>query len=76
MSKTKHGDIVKVKYTGYLEDGTIFGTIISQKPQQFTMGNDQVIPGFEEAIVKVKECPKRQKDCANCEILDCPEEEA
>lgn len=29
---------------------------------------------IEEAMVKIKGCPKKQKDCANCEIQDCPEE--
>jgi FKBP-type peptidyl-prolyl cis-trans isomerase 2 len=74
MAKTKQGDTVKAKYTGYLEDSTIFDNIVCHKPQQLTIGRGQVIPEFEEAMVKVKGCPKRQKDCANCEIQDCPEE--
>jgi hypothetical protein len=23
---------------------------------------------------KVDKCPKQEKDCQNCEIIDCPEE--
>jgi FKBP-type peptidyl-prolyl cis-trans isomerase 2 len=37
---------------GKLEDGTVFAdTTASQEPLQFTLGESQVIPGFEEAVV-------------------------
>ena len=51
MVQAKNGDIVKVHYTGKLDDGTIFGSSIGQDSLQFTIGSNQVIPGFEEAIV-------------------------
>ncbi|MFQ6002736.1 MAG: peptidylprolyl isomerase [Candidatus Zixiibacteriota bacterium] len=51
MTKAKNGDTVKVHYTGKLEDGTVFDTSIERDPLQFTIGQGQIIPGFEQAVV-------------------------
>ena len=51
MEQVKHGDTVKIHYTGKLEDGTIFDTSAKRDPLQFTIGAGQVISGFEEAVV-------------------------
>ena len=51
MAQAKNGDTVKVHYTGKLEDGTVFDTSINRDPLQFTIGENQVIPGFEQAVV-------------------------
>ena len=51
MSKAKNGDTIKVHYTGKLGDGTVFDSSEGRDPLQFTLGENQVIPGFEEAIV-------------------------
>jgi peptidylprolyl isomerase len=50
MAQAKHGDTVKVQYTGKLEDGTVFDTSIDRDPLQFTVGEGQLIPGFEQAV--------------------------
>ncbi|HXY53173.1 MAG TPA: peptidylprolyl isomerase [Nitrospirota bacterium] len=50
MALAKRGDTVRVHYTGRLEDGTVFDTSRSRHPLQFTLGNGQVIAGFENAI--------------------------
>lgn len=50
MSKAKSGDKVKVHYTGKLADGKVFDTSREGDPLEFTLGANQVIPGFEEAI--------------------------
>jgi FKBP-type peptidyl-prolyl cis-trans isomerase 2 len=50
MAQAKKGDTVRVHYTGKLEDGTVFDTSRSRHPLQFTLGNGQVIAGFENAI--------------------------
>ncbi len=50
MAQAKKGDTVRVHYTGKLEDGTVFDTSRSRHPLQFTIGNGQVIAGFENAI--------------------------
>ncbi|MDY6918132.1 MAG: peptidylprolyl isomerase [Chloroflexota bacterium] len=51
MAPAKHGDTVKVHYTGKLADGTVFDTSANEEPLEFTIGQGQVIPGFEEAVV-------------------------
>jgi len=51
MAQAKHGDTVKVHYTGKLEDGTVFDTSVDCDPLQFTIGEGQIIPGFEQAVL-------------------------
>ena len=51
MAKAKNGDTVKVHYTGKLEDGRVFSSSENGDPLQFTIGDGNTIPGFEEAIV-------------------------
>jgi len=46
----KDGDTVKVHYTGTLGDGTVFDTSAERDPLEFTLGEGQLIPGFEEAV--------------------------
>jgi peptidylprolyl isomerase len=50
MPQAKKGDTVKVHYTGKLVDGTVFDSSRGGEPLQFTIGEGQVIPGFEEAV--------------------------
>jgi peptidylprolyl isomerase len=50
----KNGNIVKVDYTGRYSDGTQFDTSIGKEPLKFTIGAEQVIPGFEEAVIGMK----------------------
>ena len=54
MGKAKSGDTVKVHYTGKLVDGTVFDTSAKSDPLEFTIGDRNVIPGFEEAVVGMK----------------------
>lgn len=51
MSKVTESNTVKVHYTGTLEDGTIFDSSKEREPLQFTMGQGQLIPGFEKAVL-------------------------
>ena len=50
MAQAKEGDEVQVHYTGRLEDGTVFDTSEDGDPLSFTVGENRVIPGFEEAV--------------------------
>jgi len=50
MAQAKPGDTVKVHYTGKLADGTVFDSSLNEEPLEFTIGQGQVIPGFEEAV--------------------------
>jgi len=52
MAQAKHGDTVKVHYTGKLENGTVFDTSIGRgEPLQFKIGEKQVIQGFEKGLI-------------------------
>lgn len=51
MPQAKKSDTVKVHYTGKLDDGTIFDSSAEGDPLEFTIGEGQVIPGFEDAVV-------------------------
>jgi len=53
MVQVKHGDTVKVHYTGKLDDGTVFDTSADRDPLQFTVGGGQVISGFENAVLGI-----------------------
>lgn len=56
MSKVKDGDTVKVHYTGKLtDDGTVFDSSEEREPIEFTLGEGQLIPGFEEAVIGMEE---------------------
>jgi peptidylprolyl isomerase len=51
MAPVRDGDTVKIHYTGKLQDGTVFDTSEGREPLSFTIGNGQVIPGFEDAVI-------------------------
>ncbi|MDZ7773686.1 MAG: peptidylprolyl isomerase [Balneolaceae bacterium] len=51
MSQVEDGNTVKVHYTGTLDDGTVFDTSREREPLEFTLGNGQLIPGFEKAVI-------------------------
>lgn len=50
MAQAKNGDTVMVHYTGKLDDGTVFDSSESREPLKFTLGEGQVVAGFEEAV--------------------------
>jgi peptidylprolyl isomerase len=51
MAQAKSGDTVKVHYTGKLDDGTEFDSSVEDSPLEFTLGEGELIPGFEEAVI-------------------------
>jgi peptidylprolyl isomerase len=51
MAEAKPGDKVKLHYRGSLEDGKVFDASQGGRPLEFTIGEGQVIPGFEGAVV-------------------------
>ena len=53
MAEAKVGDEVKVRYSGSLEDGTVIGS--SPLEAEFTIGEESVLPGFENAVIGMNE---------------------
>lgn len=51
MAQAKKGDVVQVHYTGRLEDGTVFDSSDGREPLSFTLGEGNVIEGFEDAVL-------------------------
>jgi peptidylprolyl isomerase len=51
MSTVKNGDVVKIHYTGTLDDGTVFDSSEGREPLEFTVGDGRVIPGFEKGVM-------------------------
>lgn len=52
MAEAKQGDTVRVHYTGKLDDDSVFDSSYERdEPLEFTVGSQQVIPGFDEAVV-------------------------
>ncbi|MBU0520305.1 peptidylprolyl isomerase [bacterium] len=68
MAAAKNGDQVKVHYVGKLQDGTIFDSSENRDPLQFKLGEKEVIPGFEEAVVGMEAGEKK--------TVTIPEDEA
>lgn len=51
MERVKKADTVRVHYTGRLEDGKVFDTSVRREPLQFTLGQQSVIAGLQQAVV-------------------------
>ena len=62
MAKAKAGDTVKVHYTGKLNNGDVFDSSVDADPLQFTIGQKQMIPAFEEAMIDMELGEKKTID--------------
>lgn len=58
----RDGDLVVIRYIGYLSDGTIFDNtnVRGRKPVAFQFGRRQMIPGIERGIASMKQGGKRR----------------
>ena len=59
MSTAQQGKSVKVHYHGTLNDGTVFDSTYEESPMDFTLGEGEIIPGFEEAVEGMDEGEKK-----------------
>ncbi len=55
MSKAEKGSSVSVHYELKLADGTVFDTSAGREPLSFVVGNGDVIPGFDAAVLGMAE---------------------
>ncbi len=53
--KAGEGKKVKVHYKGTLDDGTQFDTTEGKEPLEFVMGENRIIPGFEQSLDGMEE---------------------
>lgn len=51
----QNGDSVRVNYKGTLTDGSEFDSTHGREPLEFTLGQGQVITGFENGIIGMTE---------------------
>lgn len=59
MSKVKANDTVRVHYTGKLADGRVFDSSQDREPLEFTLGQGQIIPGFEKGVMDMAVAEKK-----------------
>ena len=55
MKKAKMGDRVKIHYKAHSDDGLIFDSSTQNEPMEITIGEKQVIPAFEEALIDMSD---------------------
>lgn len=49
--QVKKGDVVRVHYTGTLNDGSQFDSSVGRSPLEFTVGAGQMIAGFDAGVL-------------------------
>src|SRR5690554_7514691 len=68
MSQVRGSETVKLHYTGKLQDGRVFDSSVDRDPLEVTLGQGQLIPGFEKGLLNMKENEKK--------TITIPKEEA
>jgi len=54
MSEAQKDNIVKVHYTGKLDNGQVFDSSKDREPLEFKIGEGKLIPGFEDGVIGMK----------------------
>lgn len=75
MIQVKENNTVKVHYTGKLSDGQIFDSSEGKEPLEFTLGQGQLIPGFEKGLIDMKLNEKKTITLAKEEAYGEPNQE-
>lgn len=61
------GDQIRVNYVGCFENGSMFDSSEGREPLEFTVGAEQVIPGFDQAVIGMK-------PGESCKVVVSPED--
>jgi peptidylprolyl isomerase len=69
MSKVKMGDTVRVHYQALSKDGVIFDSTTQLTPLQITVGKQEIIPAFEQALVGMQVGEKKDLRLASKEAF-------
>ena len=48
------GQVARVHYKGYLDDGTVFDSSEGRDPLEFVVGVGMMIPGFDQAVSEME----------------------
>lgn len=54
MKEAQVGDVVSVHYTGKLNNGEVFDSSRDRDPMEFTLGQEELLAGFEDGVVGMK----------------------
>ncbi len=54
MGNAKKGDVVRVHFSSFLDDGTIYESTLNGEPMQMKLGEAAVVPGFDNAVMGMK----------------------
>ena len=54
MKEAEVGDLVSVHYTGKLKNGEVFDSSKDRDPLEFTLGDKELLAGFEDGVVGMK----------------------
>lgn len=54
MEEAQIGNRVSVHYTGKLKSGEVFDSSKDRDPLEFTLGNKELLAGFEEGVIGMK----------------------
>lgn len=49
--RVRWGDLVRVNYMAWLEDGTLFDSSLFDAPLEFTPGQHAIMPGVEQLVI-------------------------
>ncbi len=60
MLEARYGDVVRIRFTGRLSDGTTFDSTEDGDPFEFEVGSDDVVTGISRAILGMKAGEKKQ----------------
>lgn len=75
MTTATKGNTVKIHYTGKLQDGTVFDSSRDREPLEFTVGEGQLISGFENAVDGMEEGEEKSVTLKPDEAYGQPREE-